>query len=445
MSHAPTHSATKLPSPTALGWGGLRHMTGGWIALAVLVFGTVIWGAIAQISGAVVASGSLEVQGNRQVVQHLTGGIVETIGARNGDHVKAGDTLIELNGDTIKAQFGTVDGQWMELLAQRSRLIAERDSLDAIAFLPEIEARKSEPAIAALIQAQQRQFDASRKVHLDESELLDKQHAQVEEQIRGYGALLASTERQIEVVKGDVARQKTLFDQKLTEADKLSTLQREQARLEGNAGQIAASVSEQKAKLLEIEIEKVRLTSTRQKEAIEQLRETEFREIELRENHAALAEQIRNLRLTAPADGVVYGSKVETLHSVVTPAEPLLYIVPENAPLIVKAKIQVQDVDQIYPGQQAVLRFSAFNSRTTPEGHATVTLRSADAIEDPQTRARYYEVDLTIDPETREKIAGLELVPGMPVEAFIETHKRSALSYFTKPFTDYFSRAFRQE
>ena len=420
-----------------------RLLTTGYLTLFMLVFGMGAWGAVTKISGAVVGSGALEVQGNRQVIQHPTGGVIKAIHARDGDEVKAGDVLVELQGDDLYPQLGIVEGQWFEMLARKGRLNAERDGLDTITFDPELISRSDKPDIRALIAAQQQQFSARLKLQSEEEAQLDEQQRQITNQNAGLAALQVATQGQIDLLSREIKGQQTLLDQGLTEVTRVLTPRRELARLQGTAGQAEASIAENRGKIAEIEIERVRLTSKAREEAIDELRDLEFREIETREKRQSLTDEIARLNLRAPVAGIVYGSTADTLRAVIRPAEPVMYIVPKDTPLIVRTQVDPTHIDQVRIGQEAMLRFSAFDQRTTPELSGHVTAVSADAFEDQRLGRRYYKADIALDDGEIAKLSAVTLMPGMPVKSFISTGDRSALSYFVKPMEDYFMRAFR--
>jgi HlyD family secretion protein len=415
----------------------------GYLTLFLLVFGIGAWGAVSRISGAVVGAGALEVQGNRQVVQHPTGGVIKTIHARDGDQVTAGEVLIELDGEDLNPELDTVEGQWFEMLARKSRLHAERDGLEAITFDPELTSRLASPEIRTLVAAQEQQFTARRKSqHEEESQLLEQQ-TQIGNQNVGLAALQAATRSQIALLSREIEGQMKLLDQGLTEVTRVLTPQRELARLKGTEGQVEANIAENKGKIAEIEIQRVRLVSEAREDAIAELRELEFQEIETREKRRQILDRMARLYLRAPVSGTVYGSTADTLRAVIRSAEPVMYIVPKDTPLIVRTRIDTINIDQVHVGQEAVLRFSAFDQRTTPEINGHVTDVSADAYDDERTGERYYKADIRLDDNEAEKLDHVTLLPGMPVESFIRTADRSALSYFVKPMSDYFTRAFR--
>jgi HlyD family secretion protein len=427
------------------GWNLRGFLALGYGTLIVLVLVLGVWGGFARISGAVVAPGSVEVEGNRQVVQHLEGGVIDAINVSDGDVVEEGQVLVQLEGDALRSELEIVEGQWFEVLARRSRLAAERDVADHIDFAPELADRaEADPEVAALMTAQQVQFDARRKAQSEEEAQLREREIQIAKQIDGLIAVQAATRSQIELVGREIASQEQLHDQGLTQLTRLLTPQRELARLNGSAGQVEAAIAENRGKIAEIAIERLRLVSRTREEAIKELRDIEYREIELRERRLALIEKLDKLALRAPASGIVYGNTADTLRGVIRAAEPVLYVVPKDARLIVRVQIPNQHIDKIHVGQKARLRFSAFDQRTTPEVDGTVVKVSADAIEDEQTRLKYYLAEIETTADAREKLAGLVILPGMPVEAFIETDQRSPIAYLTKPLTDYFTKAFRE-
>lgn len=426
-------------------WNLRGFLLTGYVALFILVFGIGAWAAVTRISGAIVAAGAVEVEGNRQVVQHPIGGVIEAINARDGDEVKVGDVLIRLEGQSVISELGIVEGQWFEILARKSRLSAERDGLDAIEFEPElVERAATAPEMTVLMEAQKQQFEARRKLQTEEEQQLGEQQQQIAKQIEGLIALSDATETQIELLTREIEGQEELLAQGLTQITRVLTPQRELARLRGAAGQTEATIAENRGKIAEIEIQRVRLDSQTREEAIAELRDLEFREIELRERRHTLLDDVEKLDLRAPVSGVVYGSTADTLRGVIIAAEPVMYVVPKDTPLVVRTRIEPVHIDQVHLGQAATLRFSAFDMRTTPEVQGHVTAVSADAIEDPQHGIRYYRADIILDEGMGEKLAGKTILPGMPVEAYISTEERSPLSFFVKPLADYFNRAFRE-
>ena len=354
--------------------------------------------------------------------------------------------MIELDGEDLRPELGTVEGQWFEMLARKSRLHAERDQLDVITFDPELISREATtPEIRTLIAAQEQQFVARLKSRKEEEAQLEEQQTQIGNQNEGLVSLQAATTSQIDLLTREITGQQTLLDKGLTEVTRVLTPRRELARLEGVAGQVEANIAENRGKIAEIQIQRVRLVSKAREDAIAELRELEFQEIETREKRRQILDRMARLYLRAPVSGTVYGSTADTVRAVIRSAEPVMYVVPKDTPLVVRTRIDTIHIDQVHVGQEAVVRFSAFDQRTTPQLTGHVSDVSADAYTDERTGQHYYKADVKLDDHEAEKLGHLTLLPGMPVESFIQTGARSALSYFVKPMEDYFTRAFRDE
>jgi HlyD family secretion protein len=432
-------------TPKSFDWSFRPFMLLGYATLALLVLGLGGWGVMARISGAVIAMGTVEVEGNRQVVQHPVGGVVTEILARDGDRVAKGDVLLRLEGDAQRAEHATVEGQLFELVARQNRLEALRDGEDTIAFDDEILARRDEvPQLEPLMAAQEQQFAASRETLKKEQDQLTERALQIEKQIEGLEFQLAAIKEQVELTGQELAAQETLMAQGLTQLTRVLSARRDLAQLKGSQGAAEASIAENRAKIVEIDLEKLKIENQQRDEAIAELREIEFQVIELRARRQTLGDEIARLDVRAPTGGIVYGSTADTLRGVVRAAEPILYIVPQEVDLIARARIDAAKIDQVHPGQAATLHFSAFDSRTTPVVEGKVTKVSADIFTDERTGQSFYRADIALDETVLAELEGRRLVPGMPVEAFIATGDRTALGYFVKPMADYFNRAFRE-
>jgi HlyD family secretion protein len=434
-----------MMTPKSFDWSFRPFLLLGYATLALLVLGLGGWGVMARISGAVIAMGTVEVEGSRQVVQHPVGGVVTEILARDGDVVAAGDVLLRLEGDARRAEHETVEGQLFELVARQNRLEALRDGKGSITFDDEILARRDElPQLEPLMAAQRQQFEASRETLRKEQDQLTERALQIEKQIEGLEFQLAAVKEQVELTGQELAAQETLMAQGLTQLTRVLSARRDLAQLKGSLGAAEASIAENRAKIAEIDLEKLKIENQQRDDAIAELREIEFREIELRAKRQTLSDEIARLDVRAPVAGIVYGSTAETLRGVVRPAEPILYIVPQDVALIARARIDAAKIDQVHAGQEATLHFSAFDSRTTPVVEGKVTKVSADIFTDERTGHAYYRADIALDDTVLAELEGRRLVPGMPVEAFIATGDRTALGYFVKPMADYFNRAFRE-
>jgi HlyD family secretion protein len=418
----------------------------GYLTLAVLVGGFGIWSVFSSIAGAVVASGQVEVDQHRQVVQHPDGGVVAEIEVHEGDTVAAGQLLIRLDGDLVRSERSIVEGQFFELLARRGRLEAERADLPEIRFGPELlQQARTNPDVAALVAGQQRLFAARRETLSKSLEQVGKRQEQTRSQIDGIDAQQVALRSQQSLIGQELADQRSLLAKGLAQSSRVLALEREAASLAGQVGELAAQKAQSEGRITELDLETLRLSSQRREDAETELRDIGYHELELAERRRSLTEQIDRLDLRAPVEGKVYAMTVTTPRSVVRAAEPILYIVPQDRPLVVAARVSPINVDEIRVGHPVTLRFPAFASRTTPEFFGQVTQVSADALVDDASQASYFRAEVMLNPGEEKKLGDLQLLPGMPAEVYIRTGERSPLAYLTKPFTDYFTRSFRED
>ena len=425
-------------------WSVVRPMVIGLLALLVLVGGFGTWAVMAQITGAVIASGQIEVDRNRQVIQHPDGGVVEAILVDEGDTVEAGDLLIQLDPTVLRSELIVVEGQLFEIMARRGRLEAERDASDIITF-PDALLAYDRPEIDDLLAGQERLFQARLESAAKTKEQLAQRRAQIVSQISGIKAQQDALTRQQELIVQELADQQSLLDRGLAQASRVSALQREEANLLGRVGELAAAEAQAAEQITGIEIEILTLETTRREEAITRLRDLQFNELELSERQRTLIEQLDRLDIRAPVSGIVYGLQVFAERSVIRPADPVMFLVPQDRPLVIAAQVQLIDVDQIFVGQEATMRFSALDQRRTPELLGEVTLVSADAFQDDSAIEPFYRIELRLkDGEIDRLPADVTLIPGMPVESFVRTADRSPMDYLIKPLSDYFVKAFRE-
>lgn len=418
----------------------------GLIASLLLIVGFGGWAVMAQLSGAIIATGQIEVDQNRQIVQHPDGGVVSEILVEEGDTVANGDVLLRLDPRNQQSELSIIQGQLFELMARRGRLVAERDNLESVTFDPRlIEAAQIDPAINELKSGQEQLFHARRENLTKQVEQLRKRTSQIDNQIDGIIAHEAALNTQLELIEIELVDQQKLLDRGLAQASRVLALQRTQAELSGNLGDLIAREAEAAGRITEIEIEIQSQYTKRQEEAITRLRDQQFRALELEERAKALIDRLERMDIRAPASGIVYGLTIFTPRSVIRPAEPVMYLIPQDRPLIIAAQVSPINIDELFITQDVTLRFSALDQRQTPELFGKVVKVSADAFVDEATRATYYRAEIILNDGQIDRLpANITLIPGMPVEAFIKTSDRSPLSYLVKPLTDYFVKAFRE-
>lgn len=427
-------------------WSARFPLIVGFAAVLFLLGGLGAWSVGVQIAGAILAPGTVQVENERQVVQHPDGGVVGDILARDGDSVEAGDVLIRLDGTFLRSELAVVERQIAEIFARRARLDAERDGADAldVGEVPEFSLIAPE-IMEEQIEGQRSLFEARRTSLEQERKQLSEQQQQIRRQIEGTEAQLSALERQLALIERELGDVQTLFDQGLVQVQRLLELQREEARLDGEIGRLISTIAEAETRITELEIQSLRLVDGRREEAITRLRDLQYSEIELEERRISLMERQARLDVRAPVSGLVFGSRVFAVQSVVQAAEPMLYIVPGDQPLHVSARIDPRDIEQVYAGQDVTLMFTTFNQRTMPEVSGIVQRVSADAEADETTGQTFYEAILIPDEASLTALPSVTLLPGMPVEAFLKTDDRTPLSYLTQPLAVYFNRAFREE
>ncbi|MFI0396647.1 HlyD family type I secretion periplasmic adaptor subunit [Paracoccus sp. p1-h21] len=445
----PPRRPAPSPAPPAAApardWSPAGSVWLGMMAVLVLVLGFGLWSATSRIAGAVVAPGQVEVERHRQVVQHPDGGVVEKIEVKEGQQVRSGDILIRLDGTLLRTELAIVEGQYFEILARRGRLEAERSDAQTISFPTELTERgQADLAMAALMGGQTSLFGARRDTLMQSLDQLSKQADQVRAQIEGIDAQSGALTRQRDFLDKELTDQRALLKKGLAQAPRVLALEREAARLDGQLGEMKAARAGAETRLTEIGITRLKLSSERRETAETELRDLGYRELELAERRRSLSERIARLDIRAPVSGIVHELKITTPRSVIRAAEPILYLIPQDRPLIIGARVSPINIDEVHIGQPVVLRFSAFASRTTPEIDGVIERVSADSVVDEVTRSPYYRADVGIPPAEMAKLGDLALIPGMPVEVFIQTGERSPLAYLLKPLTDYFTRAFRE-
>jgi HlyD family secretion protein len=409
----------------------------GLIGLLALSCG--VWATTTPIAGAVIASGIVVVDSNIKKVQHPSGGIVAAIPVKNGDRVKAGDMVLKLDDTQARANLGIVASQLVQLTGRKARLEAERDLANSIRFPPEFLAGGEEAK--AIAQGEERLFKARRTFKQGQTAQLTERIGQIKEEIKGLTAQRDAKKSEVQLMVEELDRLEALRKKELMATNRILAAQRDLTRLKGEWGALIAQMARAQGQISEMQLQMIALDQTMQTEASKELRELEARMAELAERKVAAEDQLRRIVLGAPQDGVVHDLAVHTVGGVIGAGETVMTIVPVKDELSVEVRVATSDIDQVHVGQAATLRFPAFNQRLTPEIAGKVTRVGADLTRESQTNTVFYVVRIRPDESQREK---LKLLPGMPVEAFIATGDRTALSYLLKPVTDQFARAFRE-
>ena len=419
-----------------------------WLGLLMLLglfAGCGGWLYLAKLSGAVIAQGTVSVQGKPKTVQHLDGGIVAKINVADGDIVKQGETLVSLDRTLLAANLQIYENRLREAVARKARLLAERDDLPEIVWDAEIlELLHVEQKKSVRI-GHQKLFAARISSREGQIAQLRKQVAQFANQTEGVQALLTSKKNQTVLLDAELTNISDLRQKGLVTNSQVMALERQREDLNGQIGEhdadlarIANSVNEAEIQILQIERE------ARQR-ILEELREVEQEVNDTTQRLHATVEQLKRVEIKAPVSGVVHEMNVYTIGGVIGPGDPILQIIPQDEQFVIEAKVLPQFIDELYPSQVATLRFSAFNQRSTPEISGTVDGISANVIIDELSGQSFYKVRLGVSKGEIARLGGQKLISGMPVEAFIRTAERSALNYLLKPLADQLNRAFREE
>jgi HlyD family secretion protein len=416
--------------------------------LRVLVIAGVLgggWFFFMPLAGAVVVPGNLVVESNVKTIQHPTGGVVADIKVVNGSRVKAGDLLVRLDATQARASLQVVSKQLDELRARIARLAAERDGRASVEFPGELAGRASDETVRTLLASEDALFKARASARQSQRELQQGRIAQLTEEISGFETQVASRAKQLELIQGELGGVQDLYDKHLVPLARLTALQREAARIDGERGQLTSSIAETKSKIGEAALQIVRLDQDFRSEVVKDLGEAQGKEAELVERSVAARDLLDRIEIRSPSSGLVHQLSAHTIGGVVRPGDAIMEIVPDTEDLQIEARLQPQDIDHVHPGQPAFVRFSAFNQRTTPQLTGSVSYVSADTSHDQQTNAPYFTVRILLPDEERRRLAGQQLVPGMPAEVFMQTGSRTMMSYLFKPIADQMRRAFVEQ
>jgi HlyD family secretion protein len=421
-----------------------RHLIAGLSAVVLLVGGVGGWATTTQFSGAVIATGVLVVDSSIKKVQHPLGGVIGEIRVRDGDRVEAGQVVIRLDGMQARGNLAIINNQLDELTARQARLEAELTGKKDFVVPADLRVRLSEPEVTAFLEIERKLFASRMDGNEGLKAQLSEQVLQMREQIKGLTEQASASERQVDYLEKQLNGKHKLFEKKLATVQEMVPLERDKARLEGEKASLVADIARAKGAIAETELKALQVDHESRTLAARELGEVRSKVAGLLEARIAAEDQLRSMDIRAPQAGYVHELAVHTVEGVAGPGETLMHIVPDTDELAVDIRLLPQEIDQVHVGQEAILRFSAFNQRTTPELGGLVSRISADLIADPRTGQGYYTARIALA-EGQNRIPEQKLVPGMPVEAFLRTRDRTVLSYLTKPLMDQIERAFRDE
>ncbi len=418
----------------------------GGIGILGLFGGLGTWAATSQIAGAIVTQGTLGAESRIKTIQHLEGGIVGEILVRDGDFVKVGALLLRLDDTSKRANHAIVTGHLNEQEASLARLRAERDGTKTILFPKHLLAKKADPAIDAMIRGQVSLFEIRQKSQLGQVRIFRQRIVQLNEQIKGLNTQRKAKQEQADILARSIERKSFAALTGIVSGDTMDTIRRQKSELTGDIGDLQARMAQARGSIEEIELQILQVDKEFREKVLSEIRQNQTSSGELREKSIALQEQLRRIDIRAPQAGRIHNMSIFTVGGVISPAKPILQIIPANANLIIETKIEPKDVDQIKIGQPAAIHLSAFDSRTTPVLDGKVKNISAAQSVDAATQQSYFTVKILIPKDQLERLQeGQELLPGMPAEVFIATGERTPLNYFLKPLMVQFARAFKEE
>ena len=438
---APPPGPPVPPAPPPVGLDNPRRelVIGG--AIIVLFFVIFLgWAAFAPLDAGAYAQGQVAVSGNRQAVQHRDGGVVSALLVAEGDTVRAGQVLLQLSSGELMATERGVASQVYALLAQRSRLIAERDRLPSIPVPVEFANLTGEDAALAResLRIQQQQFSARRTGRSTETGVLGQRIAQLNEQIEGYQGQIAANIEQQRLIQDELAGMRSLAEKGYAPLTRVRALERTAAQLDGELGSLRAQIAQSREAVGETRLQMSGVSTKMNEDVADQLRQIDVQLNELRPRMAELRAQIARNEVRAPASGEVVGLTIFTQGGVVQPGQTLMEIVPRDASQVVIAQISPTDVDNLRVGQDTEVRFPGLRERNPPIIRGRVTRISADSFTLEETGASYFRAEIVVPAGELAKLGrGAEtLRPGAPVEVVVLLRKRTALGYLLEPLTN---------
>lgn len=420
-------------------WSARRHLCIGFISLCLLVFGFGGWIGAANISGAVVSAGEIEIDGNNKVVDHIDGGVIAEIFVRSGDRVEKGEVLVSLDGTELKAEYNIISNRYLEIVARSARFEAERDGVEFTNTVSELTSDYPDEQMREIIVGQQRLFDARSNSLRSQSDQLKKRQEQLGDEVLGLFSQRDSLQVQVEISRREINDMQSLFERGLTQSVRVSDLQRELAQLTGSIAQIDSQVAQTEGRITEIDLQISGLITSRREQAITELRDLSSSKIELFERKLNLEYKISRLQIHSPVAGYVYDLSISTVGAVLQAAQPIMTIVPENQQFLAAVRIEPIYIDEIFLHQDVIIQVNSFDQKITPELKGSIEYISADSFTDNVSGLSYYIAEIGF-----YDYGSLKLIPGMPVTSFIKTTDKTPFDYLSKPLAIYFERMFRE-
>lgn len=421
-----------------------RIARNGMLLIAFAFFGVGGWIAFAPLHGAIIAAGEVKVDAFRKTIQHLEGGIVKEIRVRDGDEVRAGQVLLELENVQADATVQMVRQQLDAENARVARLQAEKAGMGGVRFPKDLLARRSTSAVADILANEEAIFHARRNALNDQVSLLRSQIQESRGELAGLEQQIGAETRSVALSQEELDINQKLAEKKFVQNTRLLALKRQLAQTEAERGEHIANQSRVRQNVIDLELRTIDLRNQYRQKATDELEASARKVQELQERLRPYEDAKVRLLIDAPVAGTVVNLKVHTIGGVIAPGEPILDLVPHDSPLIVEGKVATANIDELRLGMQADVHLTAYNSRTTPLATGKVVYVSADSLTSPEEKLPYYLVRVAVDPASLDRVSGVKLSPGMPADLYIRTQARTALEYMLEPVTDTLLKAFRE-
>lgn len=417
----------------------------GIVAVLIAAGGFGVWATAVPLDSAIVAPGKVTVATKRKLVQHLEGGIIKSFSVKDGDRVQEGDILAAFDDSRAKTRSLIARIAYLSQLAEEARLFAERDERPEVTFPQELLTEAAQDAeIGRFVSNQNRIFEARRREYIGQTQILNSRIGRLEEEISGMRAEFSAAERQLVVAREELKTLEEIFQRQLTTRNRVLERKREVYQLEGMLGKLTSNMAAARKEINETQLSLLQLQKKTKTDVVTELRESQAKVLDLREEYLAAKTELGRTVVRAPASGTVFGSQIHTIGGVVRAGDTLLEIVPDHDQLVIEVKLRPQDVDDVSVGQSTEIRFSAFKQRLTPTVEGRISFVSADTFYDSHSPEMYYIASIAIDGNELQKLGKVILVPGMPAEAMIKTGERTALAYLVQPLKESMNRAWRE-
>lgn len=436
---------TLVAANVQLAWAPIRQLNRIGLILALSFLGVVgLWSITARLSGAVIAPGVLIVESRLQTVQHPTGGVVSELLVGEGSLVEAGQVLVRLDGTSARTSLAIIQSELDMQLLRAARLSAERDGAPTVALPGELAPRQGEAALAGALRGEEQLMAARLNSRQSETSQLLERKTQLADEIVGLEAQQTATQSQLQIVNDDLVRVNALYAQSLVPVQRIAELQREHAQLQGELGRLTSSIANTRGRISELTMETTRKDEVFRSELLDDLQATQAAISGLQERKVAAADALRRLDILAPQAGAIHELAVHTVGGVVGAGQTLMEIVPSGGALVLEARIEPAEIDQVNVGSEVAIRLLAANHRTTPMLAGAVAQISPDVLHDTRSGAAYYLAKIAFADLTQEEADALHLVPGVPAEIYITTESRTPLQYLLSPLTEQMPRMFRE-